>query len=93
MRPNEGKIDIPGLERTAVTDLGALAALLTTAPACRWPGTARNVSPERRIIRWMSVYAILTQTLRRASATGARFHKGNHENASDSKIFASHVWE
>ena len=27
---------------------------MTTAPACRWPAHGGNISPERRIIRWMS---------------------------------------
>jgi len=40
VRLDEGEIDIPGLERTAVTRLGRLAALMTKAPTCRWPRTA-----------------------------------------------------
>jgi Transposase DDE domain group 1 len=34
VRLDEGKIDILGLDSTAVADLGALAASMTTAPAC-----------------------------------------------------------
>jgi hypothetical protein len=39
-RPDEREIDIPGAERTAVTDFGARAVPMTTVPACRRPPLA-----------------------------------------------------
>jgi O-antigen biosynthesis protein len=52
-RPDERKIDIPGAERTAVTDFGAQqphddgSGLLTAA-------SGGNINSERPVIRWMS---------------------------------------
>jgi hypothetical protein len=53
VRPNEGKIDIPGLEHTAVADL-VPGRPNDDGPGLPMAAHSGNISPERRIIRGMS---------------------------------------
>ena len=53
MRLHEGEINIPGAERTAVTDFGAVSPR-DDGPGLPMSAHGGNISPDKPVIRWMS---------------------------------------